>query len=65
MLVVGLEQRRATDSTAEKSLLQPFELLRQEDGFERLCHLDQVFLILGRQDTLEEQPAHKGVFSES
>jgi len=41
-------KRRATDSTAEQGLLQLLELLEQADGVERVCHLEQFLLHLGR-----------------
>ena len=41
--------RRATDSTVENGLLQLLKLLKEADGVERLCHLEQFLLFLGRQ----------------
>ena len=38
-------------STAENSLLQLLYLLKEADRVERVGHLEQFLLLLGRQDT--------------
>jgi hypothetical protein len=42
---------RTTDSTAEDGFLQLLYLSEEADRVERVCHLNQFLLFLGRQDS--------------
>jgi hypothetical protein len=52
---IGADGRRATRDAAEYSLLQLLQLMEQADGVKCMGNFDEFLLLLGRQNSWQEQ----------